>query len=176
MAANDRRLDGLRHRPARARENARNRRDLTRKHVRHSRHLHSTCLLRRSGVSRTRIRPPTSLKIPSPTTRLRQQVIAACPTSIPGEPSRFCVSLDLIRAPAAVLKHEHPDWIFALSARPTIRANTYTKNRTQSSFFHSECSGVSRGCSFMIEAMGKPVSRVLLAHRPAHGPSRHRSV
>ena len=40
VAANNRRLDGQRHRPGRARVNTRNRCDLTGNHVRHSRDLH----------------------------------------------------------------------------------------------------------------------------------------
>jgi hypothetical protein len=49
MAANNRRLDGQRHRPGRARVNTRNRCDLAGKHVSHSNDLHM--LLRGSGVS-----------------------------------------------------------------------------------------------------------------------------
>jgi hypothetical protein len=58
--------------------------------------------------------------------------------------------------PTAVLEREHPDWIFALSARSTIRANTYAQNQPQSRFFHSERSGLSRGSSISRGTPGTP--------------------
>jgi hypothetical protein len=87
MAPNNRRLDGQRHRPGPARVNTRNRRSLTGKHVRHSHNLHYvTERIRLVDDPHQATGEPEDATSSYPPCR---RVMAACPTTIPGESSLF---------------------------------------------------------------------------------------